>query len=91
MLISITAGANAKKCLRADNSNGAPVVLADCTGGDDQEWKFGPNGAISLYSGAKCLDVTGGTNTNGNKLQVWDCVVKSTNQEFDYTKYGDNQ
>ena len=70
--------------------NGAPVQITDCTGGDDQEWKFGPNGAISLYNGAKCLDVTNGANTNGNKLQVWNCA-KNYNQEFDYTNYGDNQ
>lgn len=89
-LIFGSAGANAKKCLRADNVNGAPVQITDCTGGDDQEWKFGPNGAISLYNGAKCLDVTNGANTNGNKLQVWNCA-KNYNQEFDYTNYGDNQ
>jgi len=86
----IQPGANGQKCLRADNTNGAPVQLADCTGGDDQEWKFGPNGAISLYNGAKCLDVTNGVTTNGNKLQVWDCFSGNTNQEFDYTQYGDN-
>jgi len=86
----IQPGANAKKCLRADNSNGAAVVLADCTGGSDQQWKFSSSGAISLYNGGKCLDVTNGANTNGNKLQVWDCSSGNANQQFDYTKFGDN-
>lgn len=58
-----TAGANAKKCLRADNRNGAPVLLADCTGGSDQLWQFSAStGTISLYNGGKCLDVTNGVN-----------------------------
>lgn len=50
-------GANNAKCLRANNANGAPVQVTPCTGGADQEWKFGPNGAVSLYNGTMCLDV----------------------------------
>jgi len=86
----IQPGANQKKCLRADNTNGAPVEVTTCTGASDQKWKFGPNGAISLYGATKCMDVTGGVNKNGNKLQVWDCSSGNKNQQFDYTNYGDN-
>ena len=64
--------------------------MADCTGGSDQEWTF-TNGAVTLYNGAKCLDVTNGNNFNGNKLQVWDCGSGNPNQNFYYTGYGDNQ
>jgi len=52
------AGANTAKCLQAANSNGAPVVLATCTGSASQKWKFGPQGAISLYGGTKCMDMS---------------------------------
>jgi hypothetical protein len=82
-------GNSASKCLRADNSNGAKVVVADCTGGSDQEWTF-KNGAVTLYNGAKCLDVTNGNNVNGVKLQVWSCTPGNANQQFYYTGYGDN-
>ncbi|KZP17195.1 hypothetical protein FIBSPDRAFT_957374 [Athelia psychrophila] len=30
---------NNAKCLRPDNTNGAPVTVKGCTGGTDQEWK----------------------------------------------------
>jgi len=77
------------KCLRADNANGAQVVVSDCTGSSDQEWTF-TNGQIQLYGG-KCMDVTGGVNADGTKLQVWDCGPSSTvSQQFTYTGFGDN-
>lgn len=86
----IQPGANTGKCLRAAKSNGAPVTVADCTGGADQEWSFGPSGVISLYNHTKCMDITGGKNADGTKVQVWDCSPNNPNQQFDYTKYGDN-
>ncbi|KIM76660.1 carbohydrate-binding module family 13 protein [Piloderma croceum F 1598] len=86
----IQPGVNTGKCLRADNKNGASVEVTSCTGSSDQEWTFGPKGAVSLYNGAKCLDVTDGKNADGTKLQVWDCGSGNPNQEFSYTKFGDN-
>jgi hypothetical protein len=50
-------GANTGKCLRASNYDGAPVEVTTCTGGSDQEWKFDPEGAISLYNHTKRMDV----------------------------------
>jgi len=81
-------GNDASKCLRADNKDGAKVVVADCAGGSDQKWTF-TNGQIQLY-GTKCLDVTNGSNVNGVKLQVWTCSSGNANQQFIYTGYGDN-
>ena len=53
----VIAGANNAKGLRhTDNKNGVPVVVADYNGGSDHAWKFEPNGTISLYNGAKCMD-----------------------------------
>jgi hypothetical protein len=88
-----TAGNNAGKCLRADNQNGAKVVLATCTGTTDQLWTWTKLGLVTLYNGAKCLEVVNGDKANGAKLQVWDCPVDCVdeNQEFEYTPWGENQ
>lgn len=85
----IQPGSNGAKCLSAANTNGAPVVLADCSGASSQKWTF-KNGQVTLYSGAKCLDVINGVNKDGTKLQVWDCGASSgssqnKNQQFYYT------
>ncbi|KAF9256976.1 hypothetical protein L218DRAFT_991216 [Marasmius fiardii PR-910] len=40
------------------------------------------SGAIKTFDGAKCLDVTDGDSTNGNRVQLWDCVEGNTNQNF---------
>ena len=37
------------------------------------------------------LHRTNGKNADGTKIQVWDCGTNNPNQQFDYTKYGDNQ
>jgi glucosylceramidase len=41
----------------------------------------GRTGAITGLGG-KCLDVTGGSTTNGNLPQIWDCVAGSANQTW---------
>jgi hypothetical protein len=66
------------------------VEVTTCTGGSDQEWKFDPEGAISLYNHTKCMDVADGANKDGTKVQVWDFVYEGSNRGFGYTKYGDN-
>jgi hypothetical protein len=72
------------KCLTASsNTNGAAVSIQPCTGSDAQKWSF-VNGAVSVFGGGKCLDVKDGVNADGTKLQVWDCVGGSTNQQFWY-------
>ncbi|EIN08697.1 carbohydrate-binding module family 13 protein [Punctularia strigosozonata HHB-11173 SS5] len=81
-------GNSAAKCLRADDRNGAPVTLTSCTGASDQLWTF-DNGQVKTSSN-KCLDVTGGQDVDGVKLQVWDCSGSDANQKFYYTAYGDN-
>jgi len=80
----LQAGNDASKCLRADNRNGAPVVLTSCTGGDDQEWTW-KNGAVTLYNGAMCLDVANGNTANGAQIQVANCG--GANQQFAYTPW----
>ncbi|KAG8695993.1 hypothetical protein FRC09_008801 [Ceratobasidium sp. 395] len=84
----IQPGSNAGKCLQAENKDGAPVVLADCKGGDSQKWTF-TGGNVKAY-GDKCLDVVDGKNADGSKLQVWTCGNNNPNQKWYYTGYGDN-
>lgn len=79
-------GNNAGKCLTAaSNSNGAAVSIQSCTGADAQQWTFN-GGSVKLFSNTKCLDVIGGVNADGTKLQIWDCSTNNNpNQQFYYT------
>lgn len=74
------------KCLDLQGtgiSNGTPVNQRDCDYSDDgQEWRqeyrfTGPDGYayyrfVNVSSGL-CLDNTGGSSANGNKIQIWAC------------------
>ncbi|KAF9268473.1 hypothetical protein L218DRAFT_917234 [Marasmius fiardii PR-910] len=78
-------------CVSAsDNSDGAPVVAHDCNDEDPSKhsWEVTltaseneKRGAqqIKVY-GNKCLDVKGGVNADGTKLQIWTCSTGNTNQ-----------
>ncbi|KAJ7859212.1 ricin B lectin domain-containing protein, partial [Mycena olivaceomarginata] len=73
------------KCLSAaSNADGAAVVLGDCASANAQ-WTVpkgaGNAGTLQIF-GDKCLDVTNGATTNGNKLQIWTCATANTNQLF---------
>lgn len=74
------------KCLTSlnGNTNGSPVVIADCNGSVDQQFTFS-NGAVTAYNGVMCLDVTNGSDVNGNKLQLYTCYAGSTYQQWYYT------
>ncbi|KAJ7725250.1 hypothetical protein B0H14DRAFT_3002972 [Mycena olivaceomarginata] len=61
---------NSAKCLTA--------ATAFSGGSTSQNWTIS-GGNLKLF-GTKCLDVTGGSTTNGNKLQVWTCASGNTNQ-----------
>ena len=60
------------------------MVVSTCTGGNDQLWTF-KNGAVAAFNGTKCLDVTNGNNSNGAKLQIWDCAPSNANQQWYWT------
>ncbi|KAJ3569901.1 hypothetical protein NP233_g4761 [Leucocoprinus birnbaumii] len=75
------------KCLTAaSNADGAAVTLQGCTGAQSQLWTF-DNGAVKVH-GNKCLDVTGGSQNNGNHLQIWTCGNGNPNQSWDYDIWG---
>jgi len=88
--VQIEPGNNAGKCLTAaSNSDGAAVTIQACTGAASQMWTFN-GGQVKLFGNSKCLDVTNGANTNGNKLQIWTCSTNGNqNQQWYYT--GDNR
>ncbi|KAJ6532355.1 ricin B lectin domain-containing protein [Mycena capillaripes] len=73
-------------CLTAtSNADGAPVIIKNCgTNATALNSWVVPNGTGSVGTlqvfGDKCLDVTGGTNTDGTKLQIWTCAAGNTNQ-----------
>ncbi|KAJ7703936.1 ricin B lectin domain-containing protein [Mycena rosella] len=74
----------------ADNEDGSPLVIHDCNTEDtaNQDWQLsffdkenaGPQ-PITIF-GDKCIDVTGGVNADGTKLQIWTCSAGNTNQEW---------
>lgn len=72
------------KCLTASsNTDGASVTIQACINSAAQQWLF-TGGAVQTFGG-KCLDVTGGNNADGTKLQIWTCTPKDPNQQFYYT------
>lgn len=81
---------NSSKCLTAStNKDGAAVTFSTCTGSAAQKWTFA-DGNVKVY-GNKCLDVTGGRNDNGNKLQIWTCAPPgNANQQWYYDKWAKN-
>ncbi|KAJ7052012.1 carbohydrate-binding module family 13 protein [Mycena amicta] len=81
----IQPGLNAGKCLTAaSNTDGAIVTISTCTGLAAQQWTF-TGGAVKIFNNTKCLDITDGKTTNGNKLQIWTCGSGNANQQFYYT------
>jgi hypothetical protein len=64
-LILIQPMVNNGKCLQSQNgnTNGSPVVLADCTSSVDQQFIYS-NGNVTMYGGAMCLVITPSDNLN---------------------------
>ncbi|KAJ7133277.1 ricin B lectin domain-containing protein [Mycena epipterygia] len=67
----------------ADNADGEPLVIHDCNtetlANQDWEATFAFKGdtspsPITIFGGEKCIDVTGGVNALGTKLQIWTCT-----------------
>ncbi|KAJ7285915.1 ricin B lectin domain-containing protein, partial [Mycena rebaudengoi] len=73
----------------ANNVNGAPLVVHNCNSGNlaNQDWTLEFGGRTSTSPepikifGDKCIDVTGGKNADGTKLQIWTCTG-GPNQSF---------
>lgn len=77
-------GSSSTTCLSAPtNANNAAVVVEPCDGSASQSWM--QSGSTFVIYGNKCLDVTNGNTTNGNKMQIYTCNAGNVNQEFSVT------
>ncbi|KAJ7841857.1 ricin B lectin domain-containing protein, partial [Mycena leptocephala] len=73
--------ANSAKCFTAaSNTDGAAVEIEDCISGGSTSQNWTISGSTLQVFGTKCLDVTNGATTNGNKMQIWTCASGNTNQ-----------
>ncbi|KAJ6530922.1 ricin B lectin domain-containing protein [Mycena vulgaris] len=80
----LTAG-NGNCLVPTSNADGAAVVIKDCgTNATALNSWVVPNGSQQVgplkIFGDKCLDVTGGVDADGTKLQIWTCATGNTNQ-----------
>lgn len=71
------------RCLGvASSSNGAAVVISNCTAAVGQQWTRQTDGSIRAYG--KCLDVPRQSKTAGTALNLWDCNG-GANQRWTWT------
>ncbi|KAJ7035179.1 hypothetical protein C8F04DRAFT_1259242 [Mycena alexandri] len=65
------------------NTNGVKMQIWSCTpGGGDaaQHWTTTSTKTIQWVGQTECLDLSGGSLTSGNQVQVWLCEAGNTNQ-----------
>jgi hypothetical protein len=80
--------ANGQLCMnaKADRaSDGTPVVLRQCSGGESERWTVTESAdgkAAIIGAGGYCLDVRGAkSQANGTPVQLWKCTF-DPNQRF---------
>ncbi|WP_246038377.1 RICIN domain-containing protein [Saccharothrix texasensis] len=44
-----------------------------CHGGANQKWRLNTDGSITGVASGLCLEVTGGSTTNGTSARLWTC------------------
>ncbi|KAJ7146651.1 hypothetical protein C8R44DRAFT_864390 [Mycena epipterygia] len=87
---TIKPGSSSTTCLTAaTNVNGGTVVVEPCNGSAGQSWT--QNGQTILAYGTMCLDVTGGSTTNGIKMQIWACTPGGGDANQHFTVTADNR
>ncbi|MFE0382944.1 RICIN domain-containing protein [Streptomyces bungoensis] len=85
------------KCLDVQGgakTNGTPVQVYTCNGGDAQRWQlwgsYGDNYTLRNVNSGKCLEVANGANANGTKIQIRDCGSSTAQQwSFDVRAAGE--
>ena len=81
------------KCLDVINAytaSGSSVQLWECNGGTNQLWSMSSNASTSSardfkivgVGSGKCIDLSGGSSSNGTQMQIWTCDSTNTNQNF---------
>ncbi|WP_345409944.1 ricin-type beta-trefoil lectin domain protein [Nonomuraea salmonea] len=58
----------------AGTADGTGVIIWDCNGQSNQQWRFNSDGSITAVGANKCLDVAGNATANGSRLQIWSCT-----------------
>ncbi|MFB7369629.1 ricin-type beta-trefoil lectin domain protein [Streptomyces sp. NPDC056222] len=62
------------KCVAADGvDNRAAAELWTCDGDSRQQWRDRGDGSLVNAASGLCLDLPGGSATDGNALQIYDC------------------
>ena len=81
------------KCLDVKGygtSNGSTIHLWSCHGGDNQLFSLSSNSSTSDVrdfkivgkQSGKCVDLSGGSSSNGADIQIWSCSSSNANQNF---------
>ena len=65
-------------------ADGTSVIIWDCNGQTNQQWRFNTDGTITAIGAGKCLDVAGNGTANGTRVQIWTCSG-AANQRFTRT------
>ncbi|HLL68937.1 MAG TPA: cellulase family glycosylhydrolase [Micromonosporaceae bacterium] len=82
-------GVAANRCLDVPNAattNGAQLVLWDCTGSANQTFNNTSSRQLQVY-GNKCLDAFGGGTAPGTPVIIWDCTG-AANQQWNINSNG---
>lgn len=80
-------------CLGAENggtSDGTKLELQTCDSSNKQLFSMASNSSTSSVrdfkmtnvNSGKCVDLSGGSSTNGTAIQLWSCDSTNTNQNF---------
>jgi Ricin-type beta-trefoil lectin domain len=74
-------GNNAMDLPGGNLSNGQQFQTWSRHGSENQLFEF-DNGSNQIKIRGKCLDLSAGSESNGNKIQIWDCQNGNQNQRF---------
>ncbi|WP_248963862.1 RICIN domain-containing protein [Sphaerisporangium perillae] len=77
-------GGGAERPVNEAFADGGDLIIWDCNGQPNQQWRFNADGTITAVGANKCLDVPDNATTNGTKLAVWSCNG-GTNQRWTHT------
>lgn len=70
-----------QRCLTSGLVSGAPVTVQACTNATNQRWGYQSNGTLRNESGF-CLDIEGGSRTNGARILGYSCHGASNQQWY---------
>ncbi|MBU2669606.1 RICIN domain-containing protein [Actinoplanes bogorensis] len=81
---SVIRGAGSNRCLDLagwGTADGNDIILWDCHGGWNQQWRRNGNALVNPQSG-KCLDVQAAGTANGSAVWLWSCIPNGPAQQW---------